>query len=327
MEERECAILLDIENILFSACDDAAASGASKNKLAGHIISYVDELAKGYAPSVRSYAALGFARKQKNVSWISFVLAKAGFRTMIVPAGPNAADTALRDLGLLLAVDDNVGTVILATGDGREPFPELLEILLSCGKRVHVVSYDGAPRSMHVEGVEHSSLAPHLRILLEEEMAEQPSNEAAESASPQTVREAAVTALGGTPPEAVAPEVDEAEAAGITKRSYREAARALLTGASTAGLERPVANLVDAYRVYEDYLAWNRYDSHFSFGRLRGVLATARVHGRLNAGSDEEVDWITKTLVNLTGAFDRVEMYVPSANGRFAALLKACVTR
>ena len=307
MKERECAILLDIENILFAAYDDAAASGASKNKLAGCIIGYVSELAQSYAPSVRSYAALGFARKQKNVSWISFALAKAGFRTMIVPAGPNAADTALRDLGLLLAVDDNVGMVILATGDGKEPFPELLEILLGCGKRVHVVSYDGAPVSMHVEGVEHSSLAPHLRILVESASDSVSSSASAEETAEQ-------------------PSNDEAEAAGVTKRSYREAARAILAGASIEGLKRPVANLADAYEIYENELAWG-HDRRFSFGRLFGVLEAARASGRLQAASAEEVGWIANALVKFTDVFDHLDMYIESANGRFAALLKACVTR
>lgn len=317
MEERECAILLDIENILFAACDDAAASEASKNKLAGYIIGYVNELAQGYALRVRSYAALGFARKQKNVSWISFVLAKAGFRTMIVPAGPNAADAALRDLGLLLAVDDKVGTVILATGDGREPFPELLEILLSCGKMVHVVSYDGAPWSMHVEGVEHSSLAPHLRIFLEEEAAEPPSsNGVTVSVSPETALEAAASE---------ADESDSAssgEAPGITKRMYREAARAILTGASTAGLERPVANLADAYEIFE-YLLTRERDRRFSFGRLLTALKDARISGRLRAESENEVGWIAKTLVDFTDAFDHLDMYVSNPNGRFADLIRA----
>ncbi|MBI2037092.1 MAG: NYN domain-containing protein [Candidatus Liptonbacteria bacterium] len=313
MENLECAILLDIENILFAACDDAAARSASKNKLAGYIIGYVSELAQGYAPSVRSYAALGFARKQKNVSWISFALAKAGFRTMIVPAGPNAADTALRDLGLLLAVDDTVGTVILATGDGREPFPELLEILLGCGKRVHVVSYDGAPFRMHIEGVEHSSLAPHLRIFLEEEDAAEPPQAAAPEADEA---EATATAVGGAPLEAV----------GITKRMYREAVQAILVGASIEGLKRPVANLADAYEIYENELAWG-HDRRFSFGRLLGVLEAARASGSLQAASAEEVGWIANALVKFTDIFDHLDMYIESANGRFAALLKACVAR
>ncbi|MDP3947930.1 MAG: NYN domain-containing protein, partial [bacterium] len=339
----ECAILLDIENLFFAACGDPMASEASsRNKLLGRIIGYVKELALGYAPRVRSYAALGFSQRHKSVSWISFVLAKADFRVMIVPAGPNAADTALRDLGLLLAVDDNVGAVVLATGDGREPFPELLEILLEAGKRVHVVSYDGAPLSMHIEGVEHTSLAPHLRILLEEETAESSQAEArvqarmhngmTVSVPPWTARaedstgssqEAAVTALGGISLVAVVPETNMVEA---IRRSYREAVRAILAGTSIEGLKRPVANLADAYKIYEDELAWGS-DPRFSFGRLLGVLEAARVSGRLQAESEEEVGWIAKALVNFTDAFDHLDMYIESANGRFANLLKARVTR
>lgn len=296
----ECAILLDIENLLFSALGDAAAYEASKNKVVEQIIGAVSAIGRRHAPTVRSYAALGFARKQKEVSWIALVLAKAGFRTMIVPAGPNAADAALRDFGLLLSINNAVATVVLATGDGKEPFPELLELLLEAGKRVHVVSYDGAPWSMHAEGVEHSSLAPHLR-LLHEEAALPPAAEARGFADdPFFCREA-------------------------VRLSYRRAARAILNGASLDGLGRAARNLADAYELFEEELAGAR-DRRFSFGRLLGVLEAARAARRLKADSNEEVRWIAKTLVNFTDAFDRLELYAPNADGRFADIIKTRVT-
>lgn len=323
MEEKECAILLDIENLLRSACDDLAAQAASNNKLVGRIIGYVNELALGYAPAVRPYAALGFTRKQKTVPWISFELVKAGFRVMIVPAGPNAADHALRDLGFLLAVDDKVGTVILATGDGREPFPELLETLLSCGKRVHMVSYDGAPLSMWAEGALHSSLAPHLRLLLEEGKIEPPIAVGCfTSAAYQPTDEESNPPAVAIPVllrNEVAPETDIVEA---VKRSYRKAARAILTGASIEGLERAVTNLTDAYEAMMKELGWAHGGKRFSFGHLLGVLERARASGRLQAESDEEVGWIAKALANFTDAFDRTEVYVPNPNGRFADLIR-----
>ena len=319
---------MDIENIGIAAKKDLKSKGkVGLAPLIRAAVVHIKAIAEGYAPSGPTVAALALMGDRKSMARILAELVDEGFRVSVVPPGSSAADWALYDAGLMCAADERVGTVVLATGDGREPFPELLEILLEAGKRVHVVSYDGAPFRMHIEGVEHTSLAPYLRLRLEEGGTESPIAvgflESATCQPKDGESNLPVVAIPALHRIKVASETNTVEA---VKRSYREAVRAILAGTSIEGLKRPVANLADAYKIYEDELAWGR-DRCFSFGRLLGVLEAARVSGRLQAESEEEVGWIAKALVNFTDAFDHLDMYIESANGRFANLLKARITR
>lgn len=313
--EKQAAILLDIENILFAACDDPAASEASKNKLVGYIIDYVRKLALGYAPSVRAYAALGFTRKQRTISWISFALAKADFHTMIVPAGPNAADMALYDMGLLLAADAGIETVVLATGDGREPFPELVDIMLEAGKRVHVVAYENVPRSLRQEEVEFSSLAADLRLFRLAPDGREEGTGAAPSTAPEVSGDETAVQITGIETSG---EVDTSQVL-CGKAAYRRLFRTISSGKPDAA-ETLLASVHSALQVLQEGMA-EEDRAYWPLGNLLGILEAACAAGELALPGDREARELLLALIDFTDFFSVHRVYALNSASKFSKVL------
>ncbi len=174
-------ILLDIENILFSSLDRAGRRFPRRDFVA-LILETIREIARGYGPIGYEYAAIavpseereslpsdsGWYKTRREIMQLVFVLIDLGVHVITVPRGPDAADFALCQIGESVLDDLYVNAVILATGDGNEPFLSFIDKAHEKKKKVCVVAYDRIPKFVKERPVERVLLANKLCARLPE---------------------------------------------------------------------------------------------------------------------------------------------------------------
>lgn len=158
IEKGSVALFVDIENLFIAAREDKSIDGAEKSaRILKTLPPCLLRIASTLGPIAHAYGALSLPRstgqnggsdrsaRTEEVIAMQLAFVNAGMPTILVPAGHNAADEALMQQALRLMRNSFIKTFVIATGDGREPFPELLRILTEKNKTVHVVAYDKLP--------------------------------------------------------------------------------------------------------------------------------------------------------------------------------------
>ena len=163
------AILLDAENIFISAFQDKTLERRKKQ----HIIKAVALILEGVAERMGSLAyqfaavSLPPSGRARDESWSMIKdLADCGYRVTTVSMGPNASDWVIEKEGSALAKEPEIGSVVLATRDGKEPYLGLLDTLLCAKKKVCVAVYDYIPASLRGREIEYALLGGDVRSLV-----------------------------------------------------------------------------------------------------------------------------------------------------------------
>lgn len=152
------AILLDFENLFFQARNDSSLGGYSDEMIALAIAAALDEIAQKQGTILQRFGAFSLLpskktnhrRRRQMGSWLLILqgLTDCGYRFLLVRHGDDAADRSIADIGLQVVTTSGAKTCVLATGDGKEPFPSLCDSLTAKGVKIHVVSYDYVPASV-----------------------------------------------------------------------------------------------------------------------------------------------------------------------------------
>lgn len=170
MRREGAFILWDIENLLYTALQDAVLNSHQEHLISFGIAAELEKIAETRGKIMGRFGVFSLAlgpkldknlrrRRQESARLrTAQELVNCGYQIMLVPQEANAADQMLTDLGEYLAEKKSVATCILGTGDGREPFPTLATLLLARGIRVHVVSYHLTPAWFR----NHSSITTSL---------------------------------------------------------------------------------------------------------------------------------------------------------------------
>lgn len=298
-QESKSIVLLDIENLLFSAIDDFGESGILKQDLASYIADLVYDIATTYAPPRVAYAAIsalslkgeGYVRSdsynasRKRAAQITSRLIDVGFSMIIVPRKPDAADFALCDMGECALHDPYTTAIILATGDGREPFLTFVDRALNAKKQVCVVGYKGIPRHMRERSVKHVSLKSKLfaRIAMVKE---------------HETRTSIVLSAGGESRLKLIP---------LSEFPKNESMHAKCEELKSADVSA-FLNLIDAARLLKEECV-SSPGSKFSFDYLHQRLMQ-RMRKISPSITSEEIKRILSMLLHNTDVFKRSDSYI-----------------
>lgn len=207
-------MLFDIENLFYAARNDPLLPSWTTNQLIllalGHSL---ETIAQAVGAVVWRVGAVAWIRNQLAGSekgvWPSYrevrsCLLRKGYTILFTPGGKNAADYALTRAGLGFTLAAGSDTCILATGDGREPFPGFITEMLNRAVKVRVVAYDYAPENVRTRSdVSYALIGSDVRGLIEKPF-EWKRPRTRISSRPRTLRENVrhyyETVRGGTQP-------------------------------------------------------------------------------------------------------------------------------
>lgn len=290
------AVVLDIENLFFKAAGDRLIEGAHWPDLARLFASHLKEIAESYGPIQTLYSVMSLrleANIGRSLARTIKVLIDAGFEVAFVTYGQNAADFKIAERCQSYAADPKISHIVLATGDGQEPFPSIVENLSAHGKKVHLAVYDQVPSNFSCQDLRITQLASKFRLIQQEKSAAENPH--------QKVEETAVIVKTADSPRVL----------------YRKAAQAILLGGECSETHR--RQLETAAMILKHQLCGRR-DSH-SLGRLIRILEFHFPNEGFCLSQDEIVQ-VLHVLTDYTDIFQKKEMYSPNEQSEFLANLK-----
>lgn len=183
MEELKSAVLLDIENLVIAVSNDLRDRGVKTKvkDIAKLLLELIVTIAAGHGQIKFLLGAVslpqvtlnsggdegGKNKAKKEILATAEVFTDGGFEVTMKSSAKNAADLLLKKLAREPKEDSEVGEVFLCSGDGRWPFPEIVNELQEAGKRVTAIVYDKVP-----EGLRNADsfvlLDQHVHLQLEE---------------------------------------------------------------------------------------------------------------------------------------------------------------
>ena len=182
---KKSIILMDVENIWFGILRAPDFEGVRKKNvllraavvaLERAVRSLENEVAERWGaiaipPLFRSgpdgVSATTNSGRREQVKRAVETLADWGYNIVTVKEGGDAADNALCRVGEAFLANDEIKTVVLGTGDGKEPFATLVSRFVEAGKKVHCISYCRTPLVIKRRGdVTYSLLVEEVRKIL-----------------------------------------------------------------------------------------------------------------------------------------------------------------
>lgn len=178
-----CILVFDVENFLYAVRNDDLIHQEMRRLntfvLLLALIRALEDLIRNKFFVIGRFAALAFPqtthprsdsrRPVLSPEEIQKCLLNHAFSVSLEPHEKNAADNALVQRVAGFIEGQKPHTCIIATGDGRDPFPRFIQDLLARAIAVHVVSYDYTPESVRDNSnVRYSLLAADVRTHLQE---------------------------------------------------------------------------------------------------------------------------------------------------------------
>lgn len=148
--EGRSAILLDAENILIPAFKDEALKGRKKQLVIKAVALALEGVAERMGSLTYQFAAVSLppSGRLRDEAWSMIKdLVDSGYQVTTESMSPNASDLLIEKKGIALAKELDIDSIVLATRDGKEPYPGLLDALSCAKKKVCVAAYDYFPAS------------------------------------------------------------------------------------------------------------------------------------------------------------------------------------
>jgi len=150
-------VLLDADNMILSHLKLFPDGGMRANTIARRVGRYMQRVASSHGPLESCHATLAMGTLQRpeskgrrdKIALVTHGLVAEGYYVTTVPTGTNAADYALCQIAHEKMRQESIGTYVIATGDGQDPFASLYSELARIGLGVHVVVWDQAPAVLH----------------------------------------------------------------------------------------------------------------------------------------------------------------------------------
>lgn len=294
MTETGCAVVLDIENLFYGAAGDRLLQekGNGMPAIAEALVPYIKQFAERQAPIKKLYGAMSVSPTSGRSTFKTIQqLVGLGFEVTTVAFGPNAADFKIAEQCEMLEKDPNISHVVLATGDGQEPFPSIVQNLLGKGKKVSLIVYDQIPAHFsNREDLLVFQLAPAVR---------RETSEAVKISTPENVP------VSETP-------VDDSP-----KAAYRKTIKAMLNGEACSEKHRKIITSATV-----DLVALRNVDPRRSHGL--GNLINLLGHTLPQKGiwiSDDEIAALIHALTDFTDLFQKKEVYTLNEQSSFRKTL------
>lgn len=185
-QKQGVAIIFDGDNFLHAVRDDSLIF-SSRKRLAviGRIIAEeLIKIAQSYGEVIHRFGAMAPAPAPWNDTaaleahlpfWHQTadlhcaMVDAGGFRISAVPSGLNASDNELeRMITREILRDGRVKIVVLVTGDGKPPFPTLIDALNEKGKKVHMVVYNKQPHVIERRLVDYETCTRLMPLIHEQ---------------------------------------------------------------------------------------------------------------------------------------------------------------
>jgi len=316
-------ILLDLENILFSSLDRTGRRFPRRDFVA-LILGAIREIAREYGPIGYEYAAIAvpseerefisndsrWYKTRREIMQLVFALIDFGVHVVTVPRGPDAADFALCQIGASVLDDLYVNAVILATGDGNEPFLSFIDKAHEKKKKVCVVAYDRIPKLVKERPVEKALLANKLGIHLSASVEEKTLD-----VIPTPSADLDDDAVDVTKREIVSLDV-------LQSHAYKTLLEQLNSGDITT-IDRPTfLKCVDAVRILKEECSRSAKGGRFSAPYLEKRLMI-KMKELLPGIALREVRQLLSLLLGHTDLFSHSDAYTYSSDNQFERQLGA----
>ncbi len=179
------AILLDFENLARAALNDELIPESARHTriIFSAIGKELLDVAERYGQLKK--AVLGFSRPKRRVESghssglnremireIHELFDESPYTVSSVPSSHNAVDDELVQKGYSFLDDSEITTLIVGSGDGRDPFERLFRECVRREKKLHIVLYERKPHIFHGNEIPHGMTvcAPYIRYAIENEL-------------------------------------------------------------------------------------------------------------------------------------------------------------
>lgn len=179
MNQKRIGMLFDIENLFYAARKDPGMpSWATPHAILLALVRALKEFARGLGTVEWKIGACSWIEQRTadvhaprtvlpSYRDVRSCLIKKGYTVLFVPGGKNAADYALTQTALGFTLAAGIDLCILATGDGREPFPDFITQMLLRGVALRVAAYDYAPENIRMRAdISYGLLGSDVRNLM-----------------------------------------------------------------------------------------------------------------------------------------------------------------